>query len=148
MLDILNKQGSLQFVLDESPDINHRRIVNLSIVILEYGSFYLENEFVYNSSLNTSFFVKWFFKKIKLYCSDSKRMSSLSTNTCATMRNTWTELEEHPLLKHAFFVPCDSYGLQLLIKDILKSYPFYDIISKAQTIVSAFHRAPKQYAIL
>jgi len=30
---ILAEQNSLQFVLDESPDINHRRMVNLSIVI-------------------------------------------------------------------------------------------------------------------
>jgi hypothetical protein len=66
-------------------------------------------------------------------------MSSLSTNTCATMRKTWTRLEDHPLLKHAFFVPCDSHGLQLLIKDILESKLFCDVITKAQLIVSTFH---------
>jgi hypothetical protein len=52
------------------------------------------------------------------------------------------------LLKHAFFIPCDSYGLQLLIKDVLESQPFCDIIAKAQMIVLTFHQAPKQYAIL
>jgi hypothetical protein len=52
------------------------------------------------------------------------------------------------LLKHSFFVPCDSHGLQLLIKDILESQPFCDVITKAQTIVSSFHQAAKQYAIL
>jgi hypothetical protein len=35
-----------------------------------------------------------------------------------------------------------------LIKDILESKPFYDIITKAQTIVTTFYRAKKQYAIL
>jgi hypothetical protein len=148
VLDILDHESSLQFVLDESTDINHRRMVNLSVVIPKYGSFYLENEFVHDNSLNAQWFVEWFLKKTKQYCSDLKRMSSLSTDTCKTMRNSWAGLEEHPLLAHAFFIPCDSHGLQLLIKDILKSHPFCDIISKAQTIVAAFHRAPKQYAIL
>jgi len=64
------------------------------------------------------------------------------------MRNTWTGLEKHPLLQHAFFIPCDSHWLQLLIKDILKFQPFCDIIAKAQAIVSAFYKANKQYAIL
>jgi hypothetical protein len=45
-------------------------------------------------------------------------------------------------------VPCDSHGLQLLIKDILKTEPFASTIAKAQTIVSTFHQAKKQYAIL
>jgi hypothetical protein len=148
VLSILDEQSSLQFVLDKSPDINHRRMVNLSVVIPKFGSFYLENEDVKDKSLNSQFLVEWFFQKTKQYCSDSKRMSSLSTDTCATMQKTWTGLEEHPLLKHAFFIPCDSHGLQLLIKDVLESQPFCDIIAKAQMIVSTFHRAPKQYAIL
>jgi len=63
-------------------------MVNLSVVILEYRIFYLENEFVYNNSLNALFFVKWFLKKTKQYCSNPKRISSLSTNIYATMRNT------------------------------------------------------------
>jgi hypothetical protein len=75
-------------------------------------------------------------------------MSSLSTDTCATMRKTWSSLEKHLSLSHLFFVPCDSHGLQLLIKDILESKPFSDTIGKAQTIVTAFRQAKKQYAIL
>lgn len=75
-------------------------------------------------------------------------MSSLSTDTCATMQSTWTGLAKHPSLSHSFFVPCDSHGLQLLIKDLLESAPFSDTITKAQTIVSAFRCAKKQYTIL
>jgi hypothetical protein len=63
-------------------------MVNLSVVILEYKRFYLENEFVYDNSLNALFFVKWFLEKKKQCCSNPKRMSSLSTDICATMRNT------------------------------------------------------------
>jgi hypothetical protein len=64
------------------------------------------------------------------------------------MRKTWTGLEKHPLLSHAFFIPCDSHGLQLLIKDILESKPFSDTIGNAQKIVKTFRRAKKQYSLL
>jgi hypothetical protein len=148
ILQLLDQQKYLQFILDESPDLNHRRIINLSVVIPGYGSFYLENEHIGDRTLNAQFFVEWFFQKTKRYCSDPKRMSSLSTDTCATMQKTWTGLAKHPLLAHSFFVPCDSHSLQLLIKDILESKPFSDTITKAQSIVSTFHRAKKQYAIL
>jgi hypothetical protein len=138
----------LQFVLDESTNINHRQMVNLSVVIPGFGSFYLENYHVKDKALTASFFVDWFFKQAIAYCSNPKRISSLSTDTCATMRLMWTGLEKHPLLQHLFFVPCDSHGLQLLVKDILESKPFADVIAKAQSIVTVFHRAKKQYAIL
>jgi hypothetical protein len=111
VLHLLNQQETLQFVLDESPDINHRRIVNLSVVIPGFGSFYLENYHVKDKALTASFFTKWFFEKAKAYCSDPKRISSLSTDTCSTMRLTWTSLENHPLLQHSFFIPCDSHRL-------------------------------------
>jgi hypothetical protein len=45
-------------------------------------------------------------------------------------------------------LPCGSHGLQLLIKDILEREPFASTIAKAQLIVSTFHHAKKQYAIL
>jgi len=64
------------------------------------------------------------------------------------MRSTWTGLERTDELSHALFIPCDSHGLQLLIKDILELPQIAPIIAKAQAIVSAFHKAKKQYAIL
>jgi len=85
---------------------------------------------------------------VKNYCLDLERLSSLSTDTCATMRKTWIGLKKHLLLSHAFFIPCNSYGLQLLIKDILGSQPFSNTIKKAQKIVKTFRQAKKQYALL
>jgi hypothetical protein len=89
----------------------------------------LENEYVNGKALNASFFVNWFFGKTTDYCLDLKKMSSPSIDTCATMQNTWTRLKKHLLLKHLFFVSCDSYSLQLLIKDILESQPFCNVIA-------------------
>jgi hypothetical protein len=84
-----------------------------------------------NKALKSLFFVEWFFRKTKQYCSDLKRMSSSSTDTCATMRKTWTRPGAYLLLKYTFFIPCNSHKLQLLIKDILKSQPFCDVIARA-----------------
>lgn len=53
-----------------------------------------------------------------------------------------------PELKHIFFIPCDSHGLQLLVKDLL-SLPHYQRINeKAQTVVKAFKNAPLQLSHL
>jgi Protein of unknown function (DUF 659) len=117
---ILDEQSSLQFAPDKSPDIKHWRIANFSLVIPKFGSFYLGNECVKDKSLNSQFLAEWFFQMIKQYCSDSKRISSLSTDTCSAMQKTWAGLKEHLLLKHALLIPCGSHGLQLLIKDVLE----------------------------
>jgi hypothetical protein len=88
VLALLEEQEYLQFVLDKSPDLNHRWIVNLSMVLPNFGSFYLENDHVGDKSLTAAFFVDWFFRKTNVYCSDPRRIGSLVTNTCATMRKT------------------------------------------------------------
>jgi len=51
-------------------------------------------------------------------------------------------------LKHIFFIPCDSHGLQLLIKDLIHLPEFKDIFEKAQVVAKAFKNAPLQYARL
>ncbi len=35
------------------------------------------------------------------------------------MRALWKSLKKDPRLEHIFCAPCDSHGIQLLIKDIL-----------------------------
>jgi hypothetical protein len=84
----LDEQNDLQFVLEETLDINHQRVANLAVVVPGFGSFYLENEHVGVKALNALFFVDWFFGKTKHYCLNPKRISSLSTDTCATMQKT------------------------------------------------------------
>jgi hypothetical protein len=51
VLALLEEQEYLQFVLDKSPDLNHRRMVNLSVVLPNFGSFYLENDHVGEKAL-------------------------------------------------------------------------------------------------
>jgi hypothetical protein len=52
-------------------------------------------------------------------------------------------------MKHVIIVPCDSYGLQLLIKDLLTLVlSINDIWQKALTIVNTLRNATKQYQFL
>ena len=64
---LLQSQDKLNFVLDESPNISSRRIVNISVVIPGYGSIYLANEDIGYQDLNTGFFIDWFMKRASVY---------------------------------------------------------------------------------
>lgn len=63
------------------------------------------------------------------------------------MFSMWEELESYEEFKHCLFIPCDSHGIQLLIKDVLKILAFSNIIDQAQ-LVKAFRKAHLQYARL
>jgi hypothetical protein len=143
---LLQSQEKLHFVLDESPNISSHRIINLSVVIPQYGSIFLANEDIGNKSLDANFFTNWFLRMVAPY--DLSRVGSLTTDTCSTMRSTWNGLQHIKQLSHTLFIPCDSHGLQLLIQDLLELPQIAPIIAKAQAIVGAFHRSKKQYAIL
>ena len=64
------------------------------------------------------------------------------------MLKSWQKLQEYPDMKHCFFVPCDSHGIQLLIKDLLHIPSLKVLHDQAQAIVKAFKKAPLQYARL
>lgn len=75
-------------------------------------------------------------------------MNSLATDMCNTMRALWRILSEDERLRHIFFIPCNSHGLQLLLKDILTIEPYQSLHHQAQSIAVAFKKAPKQFSIL
>jgi len=46
------------------------------------------------------------------------------------------------------FIPYDSHGMQLLIKDLLQIPELKSVLQKAQTVIEAFHHSLLQYARL
>jgi hypothetical protein len=106
---LLRAQEKLHFVLDESPNISSNRIVNISTIIPQYGLIFIANEDIGNKTLDTHFFTNWFIRTAAPY--DLLRVGSLTTDTCSTMRSTWTGLKHTKELSHALFIPCDSHGL-------------------------------------
>jgi hypothetical protein len=80
---------------------------------------------------------------------DFSRVNSLATDTCSTMRSLWTLFNQDPDTKHVFTIPCDSHGLQLLIKNILEKIQWFkEVFNIAQGISTKFRSSPKQLSIL
>ena len=77
----------------------------------------------------------------EVYGPDAKLpfINSVATDTCSTMRSFWTKLGVNPRYKLSFFVPCDSHGLQLLIRDNF---------AECNGIVAHFSSSHKQLALL
>ncbi len=76
------------------------------------------------------------------------RVNSLTTDKCNLMRALWKSLKKDPSLEHIFCAPCDSYGIQLLSKDILSIKWYSWVIQRAQLLVRFFCAADKEYNVL
>ena len=86
---------------------------------------------------------------IKLTNNNLSQLNSWATDTCNTMQSAWKEVAKDPRLAHVFFVPCDSHGLQLLVKDIIQEVVYFkQTVHEAQSIVTAFQASPKQLGAL
>ena len=85
---------------------------------------------------------------ITLSINDLTRINSVSTDTCSTMFSMWEQLERYDDFKHCLFIPCDSHGIQLLIKDVLDLPYFSNVLQQAQLIAKSFRKALLQLARL
>jgi hypothetical protein len=60
----------------------------------------------------------------------------------------WIHLRLKPRFQRTFFIPCDSHGIQLLIKDIITLDLFKDTMAMCNQIITHFRLAQKQLALL
>ena len=138
----------INIISDESTDINSSRILNICLHTPN-GALHWLFEDVRDKRLTADNISTMLRDRMNDICQGRlERLNSLSTDTCETMLNTHRQLRQYPELKHLFFIPCDSHGLQLLIKDVLSFSIFKPIIEKAQSIVKAFKKSPLQLAHL
>jgi hypothetical protein len=135
-------------VFDESEDIRHHRIINLCICVASGAFFY--GEFVLGAvSASAEFLRDWLLEKLREATQDNfSVINSIATDTCPTMFKIYDLLQASDQTRHAIYAPCDSHGLQLLIKDLLELPEFEPAIKTANRIVGYFNRATKQYAFL
>ena len=147
---ILDATYYLNIITDESTNINKERIINLSINIV-HGTFYFVSQEIGAESMNAANTAAWLMKQLDgVVKGDWTRVNSFATDTCSTMRRVWRILDADSRLdkSKSFFVPCDSHGIQLLIKDLLH-VPYYEkVLSKVTNIITAFRASPKQLALL
>ena len=138
----------LNIATDESSNINHFRICNVSIQT-SIGALHYVSEDVRAIRLNAPGYALWLSQHLsRITNNEISCVNSISTDTCPTMLAMEKVLGQIDEYKHVFFIPCDSHSLQLLIKDIMSIPHLKIILSKAQTIVSAFHKSPLHHALL
>jgi Protein of unknown function (DUF 659)/hAT family C-terminal dimerisation region len=134
--------------LDESTNIKANRIVNISIHSV-YGSLHYISEDVRSKRMTGSATAAWLRDHLRVLSNQRlDRINSIVNDTCSTMRLMWSEIEKFDDLRHCFFIPCDSHGIQLLVKDILKLHSLNDTLQEGQCLAKSFRNAPLQYARL
>lgn len=138
----------LNVITDESSNINKARICNLSVHSV-HGSLHYLSEDIGAKRMDSVGAAKWLKDKLDVLTNgDLSKINSIATDTCSTMYKMWLELQKFPEFAHCFFIPCDSHGLQLLVKDILKIPCFKLLHDKAKKVVRAFRKAHLQLARL
>lgn len=138
----------LNIVTDESTDINRTRISNIS-VNTPSGALYWYSDDIGSKQMTAINIVDWLKGHLFRLChGDFNKINSIATDTCNTMLLVWELFQALPEFKHCFFVPCDSHGIQLLIKDLLALPCFKEVHDQAQTVVRSFKTAPLQLARL
>lgn len=104
-------------------------------IVTHMGAFYYETEDCGSTPQNAEALSAWVFKRLEVLVGDNwQRVNSIITDTCATMRVVRKIFQCDPRTKHVFCVPCDSHGLQLLIKDLLNTDPYRTILARCQAI--------------
>lgn len=145
---ILQDLQHINIVTDESTNVNGSRILNLSINTPR-GSFHWISEDIGSRQFSATEIVTWLKSQLQILTNnDLKRVNSIATDTCPIMLKMWKELRQFSELRHCFTIPCDSHGLQLLIKDILKLDSCKTTLQEAQCIVKLFKTSPLQHARL
>jgi Protein of unknown function (DUF 659) len=151
VLDVLRRARVLNISLDESSNINRDRIINIC-VLTNLGPFCLRYELIDVGTSSAERIADWLINQLSILETDIGQplpdINSLTTDTCATMRSLWEKLRARDRFKRSLFVPCDSHGIQLLIKDIVLHSLFKDTMDRAQDIVVHFRKSHKQLALL
>ena len=148
MDEVIATLPNINIVTDESSNIRNARICNIS-VHSAIGSLHYISEDIRAKQMTAAASAQWLRNHLHtLSKGDLSRINSIATDTCNTMFNMWMEIQRFNELRHCLFIPCDSHGIQLLVKDLLQIPSLQSLLQQAQTVVNAFRNAPLQYARL
>jgi hypothetical protein len=140
VFDVLWRSHFLDVSLDESSNIKRDRIINICILI-NFGLFCLRYELVGVGTSSAEYIAEWLVKQLEILEKDiGQKLPTINSLTCSTMRSLWELLRTYDRFKYALFVPCDSHGLQLLIKDIISHIQRYN--EKSSTHYRSLSKIP------
>lgn len=153
VLQELRNTRYLNITINETTNITNDRMVTLSFNLRDKSLFYCLENFG-DCVFDAQAVADWIYSKMESFLAaegsvgDWNRLNSLSTDATATMRSVCQILSEKPELRHLFCIPCDSHGLQLIIKDLLHLPRIHEAFSVATKIVTYFRSSAKQLASL
>ena len=118
---IIKDSPNIDLIIDESSTIGGHRVINVSVHTAS-GVFFHETSELPAGDIDSGWLAEFLeMKVVPGLCSGVVvSINSLATDTCGTMRSLWAKLKHKDQYKRAFFIPCDSHGIQLLIKDVLR----------------------------
>ncbi len=134
---ILKENFLLNIISNESDNVKNEQILNMTVFIKYHYAFYTFSEFAEDKRLDAAKNACLILAKmLELTVGNLGKIQSITTDTCSLERAILDRLSQDLLcLSHIFYILCNFYGLQLLIKDLLSTSkikaPFY----KSLTIV-------------
>ena len=156
VLKELRRTEFLNITVDETTNIRSQRVIVMTITTPAKSWFIHLND-MEDRTLDAPAISSWILNS--LHCLllqldktvDWKRINSISTDTCSVMKSVWEKLEDTTELRHCIMIPCDSHGLQLVMKDIVDSKGSKvpragEVFRLALDLVVFFHHSPLEYA--
>lgn len=146
---LLEANNMINIVSDESNNQAGDRILKMTVLTKDHESFHAFSESAGAMKHDAQATAAWMLEKIdQLTRSDFKKVNSVATDTCSLEHAVRDTLSLDPRLQHAFFIPCDSHGLQFLIKDLLGLEPLSAVFLQALKIVNSLRKAKHHLGIL
>jgi len=136
-------------VTDKSTNISNHRIINTSVITNNSNCFYISNVEAEARKLGAEEITEQAIKTvIRITHRDLSKWASWTTDTCAAMQASWKRLNTILSTIQVFTAPCDSHGLQLVIKDLLQRLIIEKYWKIASKVVNNICNALKQQSFL
>ena len=151
MVEKWRAKGGIGLITDESTNVTKDRIHNICVVLpnAERTILLWNAAEIISKMYATDDIIKWIKQQsLNITNGELKLVISLSSDTCEVMMSAGKKIKEVPGFEHMEWVPCDSHGLQLLIKDICELPGCAETLKSATKWIKFFSKAPKQLHIV
>ena len=148
VMKVIEVSPTVNLVTDGASNISHDRLINVTLHA-DLGALYLEcleMDILKHGGQEVADYIN---TRIRAWFNnDISRINSVATDTENTMRSFISALHQKPDWAHVFWAPCDSHGIQLLMKHISGLPWFSGVFKEASIVVSFFWKADEQLALL
>ena len=148
MLNIVRKNHFINFVIDDSNNINQNRIINLFCNINDIF-YYFCNENISDVKHEIDVLISWLNEKMRFYSNENfSKINFYVIDIESKMKNINVLFNVQKKFKHIFWMFCDSHEFQFLMKNIFELFWFKNVFKKIVEIVIYFHKSNKQFDYL